>query len=440
MKHDHEFRDPIHVFITLDSDERRIVDSRPFQRLRHIHQLAGSYLVFPGATHRRFEHSLGVMHLAGQVFDVVMASKNVHHKIRREMPGEHQHNYWRRVVRLAALCHDIGHLPFSHAAEHELLPDGWNHERLGYQLILSNEMREIFHKSVPPVTPEHVAKIALGQKKISEFEPEVEFTLWENLLSEIIVGDAFGVDRIDYLLRDAYHAGVVYGRFDHHRLLQTLRILPRSDDQDEGSIEPWLGIEAGGLEAAEAMSLARYFMYKQMYFHRVRRAYDIHLRDFLKEWIGGTLPTNSEKHLQLTDNEVMTALLKAARDDAEIGHVHAKRFVDRQHFKMLYERNPSDHSINKEAVGLIYQSLVEKFGTDGIRRDSYVPRAASLDFPVLCRDGQIESSLNLSETLQKIPSATFDLILCDRAIQASAASFLKANLQEIIAPAKETKS
>jgi HD superfamily phosphohydrolase len=78
LKHNHEFRDPIHVFVTLDSDERRVVDARPFQRLRHIHQLAASYLVFPGATHRRFEHSLGVMHLAGEVFDVVMHPNNRH--------------------------------------------------------------------------------------------------------------------------------------------------------------------------------------------------------------------------------------------------------------------------------------------------------------------------------------------------------------------------
>jgi HD superfamily phosphohydrolase len=100
LKHNHEFRDPIHVFVTMDSDERRVVDSRPFQRLRHIHQLAASYLVFPGATHRRFEHSMGVMHLAGEVFDVVMHPNNRHQLIRPEMPGDHQLGYWRRVVRL----------------------------------------------------------------------------------------------------------------------------------------------------------------------------------------------------------------------------------------------------------------------------------------------------------------------------------------------------
>lgn len=71
MKEYHEIRDPLHVFIRLDSDERKVLDSYPFQRLRYIHQLALSYLVYPGATHRRFEHSLGVMELAGRVFDVV---------------------------------------------------------------------------------------------------------------------------------------------------------------------------------------------------------------------------------------------------------------------------------------------------------------------------------------------------------------------------------
>ena len=76
-KHVHEIRDPIHIFVRLDSDERAVVDSRPFQRLRHIHQLALTYLLYPAATHKRFEHSLGVMELAGRVFDVVTNPVNV---------------------------------------------------------------------------------------------------------------------------------------------------------------------------------------------------------------------------------------------------------------------------------------------------------------------------------------------------------------------------
>ena len=432
LKHTHEFRDPIHVFITLDSDERRVVDSRPFQRLRHIHQLATSFLIFPGATHKRFEHSLGVMHLAGLVFDIVMAPTNVHHLVKPYMPGNHQLEYWRRVVRLAALCHDVGHLPFSHAAEHDLLPEGWSHERLTYDLVMSPEMHAILMDSVPPIKPDHVAKIAIGVKKLSEFHDDIGFTVWETLLSEIIVGDAFGVDRIDYLLRDAYHAGVVYGRFDHHRLLQTLRILPRTENDSK---EPWLGVEAGGLEAAEAMSLARYFMYKQVYFHRVRRAYDIHLKDFLKEWLkGGNFPTEIGSHLEMTDNEVTAAMLLSARIVGAPGHVHAKRIVDRMHFKRIYERTPADQKINRDSVDLIYEALVEEFGVEHMRRDMYRPRAAALDFPVLQSNGKVESSINLSETLQKIPSAAFDLVLCDRTILEKAASFLDANREQLIKP------
>src|ERR1017187_3897808 len=131
-KHVHEFRDPIHGFIRVDSKERLVVDSRPVQRLRHIHQLALTYLLYPGATHRRFEHSLGVMELAGRVYDIVTDPNNIVDNAARDLVPEHgkfDHQYWRRVVRMAALCHDVGSPPFSHAAE-DLFPEGWNHERL----------------------------------------------------------------------------------------------------------------------------------------------------------------------------------------------------------------------------------------------------------------------------------------------------------------------
>src|ERR1700676_3647470 len=109
----HEIRDPIHVFIRLDSHEREVLNSRPFQRLRYIHQLALTYLVYPGATHRRFEHSLGVMELAGRVYDIITSPANLAHDSVREvvpLPGSHEFTYWQRALRMAALCHDIGHL------------------------------------------------------------------------------------------------------------------------------------------------------------------------------------------------------------------------------------------------------------------------------------------------------------------------------------------
>src|SRR5437879_12505338 len=108
IKHLHEVRDPIHVFVRLDSDERAVLDSLPVQRLRHIHQLALTYLLYPGATHRRFEHSLGVMELAGRVYDTVTDPNNILHDAARDLVPEHNkfdHKYWRRVVRMPPLCH-----------------------------------------------------------------------------------------------------------------------------------------------------------------------------------------------------------------------------------------------------------------------------------------------------------------------------------------------
>src|SRR3954454_3781246 len=117
-KYEHEIRDPIHMFIRVSSDERRVVDSRAFQRLRHIHQLALTWLVYPGATHKRFEHCLGVMDLAGRVFDVLVRSENRRSTGRLKDifpsadPTDPKHQYWKSVVRMGALCHDVGHIPF----------------------------------------------------------------------------------------------------------------------------------------------------------------------------------------------------------------------------------------------------------------------------------------------------------------------------------------
>src|SRR6266571_1805197 len=142
-KNIHEIRDPIHVFVRLDNHERSVLNSRPFQRLRHVHQLALTYLVYPGATHKRFEHSLGVMELAGRVFDIITDNATDEIRTRLEpLNNQDERRYWRRVLRMAALCHDVGHLPFSHAAEKELLPLGWDHEKLTQEIIYSDEMQE----------------------------------------------------------------------------------------------------------------------------------------------------------------------------------------------------------------------------------------------------------------------------------------------------------
>ena len=259
----HEVRDPVHGFVRYDSDERAVIDSRPFQRLRYVHQLALTYLVYPGATHRRFEHSLGVMELANRVYEVVTNPVNlVDESVRRVVPtiGSFDYQYWRRVLRMAALCHDLGHLPFSHAAERELLPPGWDHERLTVALIQSDLLQPIW--AGMKISVDDLTKLVVPPDKSGRTLSE-----WEALLSEVIVGNAFGVDRMDYLLRDSVHTGVAYGRFDHYRLIDSLRILPKGEGESQ---EPTLGLDRGGLQSAEGMLLARYLMYSQVYFHHVR--------------------------------------------------------------------------------------------------------------------------------------------------------------------------
>jgi HD superfamily phosphohydrolase len=431
----HEVRDPIHVFIRLDSAERRVLNSEPYQRLRDIHQLAMTYLVYPGATHRRFEHCLGVMELAGRIYDIVTDPDRLYDDtIRKLVPKRDSLDfaYWKRVIRMAALCHDLGHLPFSHAAELELLPEGITHELLSLRLIQSEYLTPIWKDL--KIDADDVGKLALGPK---EHPKPDSFSDWETILAEIIVGDAFGADRMDYLLRDSYHAGVSYGRFDHYRLIDTLRILPRSED---GSKEPTLGIEQGGLQTAEALLWARYFMYTQLYFHPVRRIYDIHLKDFLMDWLpNGHFSTELREHLALTDNEVLAAIRKASKTPGAPGHGPARRITCREHFRPVYERNPIDQRRNPESVELMERALKDNFGPAGIRRDRYAQKSRGMSFPVFSRDGRIQNSLALSETLQKVPVFAVDWIFVDSEIREIARQWVEENRATIIPVAESPK-
>lgn len=426
MKAVHEFRDPIHGFIHVDRDERRVIDSLPFQRLRHIHQLALTSLVYPGATHKRFEHSLGVMELASRIFDVVTNPNNLRSDVaeRLRLDSEKARSHWRTVLRLASLCHDIGHLPFSHAAEKTLLGPGWDHERLTKELMIGGIMKPIWNELDVPVDPELVAKIALGPRHWPADDP---FSELEQTLSEIITGDALGADRMDYLLRDSHHAGVAYGKFDHLRLIETMRIIGSDGDEEllpEGS---WLGIEEGGLHAAEALLIARYMMYTQVYFHPVRRAYDIHLTDFLAAWLPEKrFRPNVGELLYLTDNEVLSAIAEAARDPARPGADAATRIVSRQHFKELYRWRAPDTKQFWNPVGAIAEAAQEHFGADAIRRDRHSRRgrrANTVDFRVLRDDGRANAFSELSAL--QVPPTEFDFLFVKPELTDAAADWLR---------------
>ena len=275
----------------------------------------------------------------------------------------------------------------------------------------------------------------MGPKKTKD----IEFSDWETILSEIIVGDAFGVDRMDYLLRDSHHAGVAYGKFDHYRLIDTLRILPPPPSgEGEDSQEPALGVEQGGIQSAEALMLARYFMFSQVYCHHVRRIYDIHLMDFLKEWLkGGAFSSDLSVHLGMTDNEVTAGLLAAAFDQSKFGHLHARRIVAREHFKRVYERNPDDMKINSEAGKAVFEALNAEFGSENFRHDRYPQGSGAPDFPVRMRDDRIVSSLAISETLNNVPVVSIDYVFAERTMVANAQKWLREHRANIIQPREE---
>jgi hypothetical protein len=283
--------DAVHGFIRFNGIERALIDTPAFQRLHHIHQLGISYLVYPGATHSRFEHSLGTMQVASAIFD---------HLLNKQMELEDP-LYWRQIVRLAALCHDLGHLPFSHDAEEEILGKE-GHELWTLRLILSAHLQSVWElmENVYPgkAIAQDVAHIALGEAKLRALGIDAAFTAQKKRLSEIITGDFFGADRIDYLLRDARCTGVSHGVFDYQQLIEMLCILPSG-----------IGIEGGGIESCEALLLSRHFMYKRVYNYASVWGYKFHVRRFMRRFYEvGNFLHSLESFLSVTDNEVLAAM------------------------------------------------------------------------------------------------------------------------------------
>lgn len=408
-------RDPIHDFIELSDLEIEILGSPVVQRLRFVHQLALSYLVYPSATHKRFEHSLGVMHLATRIFDVVTREPNLSDDIYGVLPGlRNNADRWREQVRYAALLHDVGHLPFSHAAEN-LLPNGRDHEHLTRDFITSGHLRSSLAK-IDRETPRQVARIATDPKIF----PDDPYENYETVLNRIITGKAFGADRMDYLLRDSHHVGVAYGHFDLARLVDQLRLLPMIDQDSKQIRGVELGIREGGLHAAEALLVARYQMFSQIYLHRTRRSFDLLLKDFMREYVkekykeSGTLPISEHEFLESNDVTIMNAIFEAAANSHKAGHQAALRIVERRPYKAVWSPTPDqvrESAKEGKAVGEeLTARLKEQFGENKVLHDSSPPKLTNVDFPVLRRNGDVVQASSLSELLTVLPEPSCEFI------------------------------
>jgi hypothetical protein len=388
------------------------------------------YQVYPGATHKRFEHSLGVMEVAGRIYDQLFKRRlpdQVQKRIADELQNERKH-YWRRVVRIAGLLHDIGHLPFSHGAEKALLPDGWDHERLTAAMIKSSEIAGILKEDRPPIEPEDVIDVAWDARERAKANPALSLSPWKTLLNEIVCGDTFGADRVDYLLRDSLHAGVVYGRFDPDRLISGLTVVI---DPKDGEIA--IGLDLGAIHAAEALLLARYFMYTQVYFHDVRRAYDLHLKEFLQGWVpGGRFSADWRDLLQVTDHEVLAAVRKAASDVKNELHEQAARILARRHFRTVYELVSTHKRKHPTILKELIQAAESEFDARNIRSDNYGPKSELNDFLVQMDDGGIESSLQVSGVIANLPPVEIGFVFAEPHISEKAKGLIDSIIKKIL--------
>jgi HD superfamily phosphohydrolase len=357
------YRDPLHNIISLDestADNRLIVelvDSTEFQRLRRIKQLGLAMFTYPGAEHSRFTHSLGVMHLMSRALDLLGA----HHRIDEEA---------RMAGRAGALLHDLGHGPFSHLIEKVFL---FRHEDWTRRIILDegtevNRILRSYDRELPA-------------KLISLYNH-----VYSPAFISQLVSSQLDCDRMDYLLRDSFMTGVKYGVYDLEWVLHALAIDETSDR---------LYVEAKGLHAVEEYLQARYYMFRQVYFHRTLRSAEAvlvstlararhliesgkaglltHAAAFEKMLVGKQV--TAEEYLQLDDTNIIYSLKEWSSDSDPILSDLARRFVDRKLFKA------ADLDLPAERVDPFWVAAREIVRTAGFDPDYYLIKDRAADIP-----------------------------------------------------------
>lgn len=173
--------DPVHRFIELDNLETELIHSIPFKRLSSIHQIGSAMFVYSGGGHKRSDHSLGTMHIASKIYDSVLEKDNEFFS--EFLDQKKDKTYWRRVLRLSALCHDMGHFVFSHLSEDILLEDD-SHEEWSIKIINSKYVRPILERG--GIDPNDIIKISVGEKFY-----KTQFTIQEKIFTEMLTGDFF---------------------------------------------------------------------------------------------------------------------------------------------------------------------------------------------------------------------------------------------------------
>ncbi len=267
-------RDPLWNNIRVDPTAERLLDTGVVQRLRYVRQLGLAHLVYPGATHSRFEHALGAYHLACRTLARLQEAGALEGVAADEGA----------VVAAAALLHDVGHYPFSHALEEIGVP---HHEEVSRPLVTEGEVAGVLRAEIAPDAPERIYALICG----TSMSP----------LQGLISG-SLDLDKMDYLKRDALMCGVPYGEIDEDRLMHALVVL---DDPTTG--RRGVGVLTKGLSALESLLFAKYQMYRNVYWHHaVRSATAMYKRMVEGALADGALETTGLG--RFTDEGLLSAL------------------------------------------------------------------------------------------------------------------------------------
>lgn len=253
--------DPVHGYIGLTEEERKIVDTVIFQRLHNIRQLGTAFFVYPGATHSRFAHSLGTMYVMNKLAERLAELEII----------EKEEDL--KKLRLAALLHDVGHFPFSHALESNM---GKDHEQLSVHLVKNSCIKDCFDTHTPD---EISALITKGHVKKTVFS--------------LLISSDLDVDRIDYLLRDSHETGVTYGYIDVERLIRTIVL-----DKDQH-----LAIQEKGRQALENFLISRYHMYQTVYYHKTVVSFGLILQRIVNKLLETGKIMTFDQVCKLSDQE-----------------------------------------------------------------------------------------------------------------------------------------
>ncbi len=383
-----EIKDPIHGSIEVNGGEIEILDSREFQRLRSIKQLGFAEYSFPGATHNRYIHSVGVMHLAGRAFDTIFRETTFSSPdVRRR---------FRQVLRLGALLHDIGHGPLSHTTE-EVMPEleklkieaykfrdpnrppldlkrKATHEDFTIKFLTDSDLSRLIRENFSDIDPLHVAcLIDLSLKAPDDFfiDGGVDY---RPVLSQVISSE-MDVDRMDYLERDAYFCGTNYGRVELGWLIGNLAC------HTVGG-RCYLALDRRALYTFDDFLISRHHMYLMVYFHHKSIVYEEMLVRYLTSPdCSYFLPPDLDEYVRCTDYSLYEHL-------GSVDNMWARLIAERRPYRMLIELHSTEPGERLQKI----KGVLDKEGIDSIlasshtRLSKYHATQAQQTFPIYVVD------------------------------------------------------